>query len=109
MFNQIVGAEQNARLGTADAAAIYKTQAIAQSGNQPRELRVLERVEGLSGGIGELATRLEMFIARLQNAPTTDETKNAAMPPQGLADNITMAEQRLRYCLELIAKINGAF
>lgn len=74
----------------------------------PRELRILERLEGMSGSIQELEAFLSVFSSRLtgQILPTS----NAERPPSaGIFDSIGRVEEGLRNCRELVRKLDDTF
>lgn len=89
------------------ANTVYNHQA-TPTATAARELRIIERMNGVSSGVEELADRLESFIARLSCEGLSAQNK-ADQPPAGIVDLISRAENNLRRCFDLIGKLNDAF
>lgn len=80
----------------------------ASSLNQPKELGVLQRVDGMRSGLQELRARLERFFDRIdgnagQKAAT--DTDVSASLTGALSD----AESELRICLQLADTLHDRF
>jgi len=75
--------------------------------DKPRELGFIQRMEGLTHGLGELQERLETFTGRLAGGLKGDTC--AAPAPAGLDAILQCQETRLRECMALVAKLNEAF
>jgi hypothetical protein len=81
----------------------------ATAAGAPRELGVLERVAGISGGLGELHEKLRHFGSRLAGDPPQNEAGGGAPIAAGIAGTLSMAEGRLRDCHQIIDALHKAF
>lgn len=79
----------------------------ALGANQPKELGVLQRVEGLRSGLSQFKGRLIAFQDRLQG--TGDQSVKESMPAAGIYGNLSEAENDLRTCMSILSAIDGAF
>jgi hypothetical protein len=80
----------------------------AIAGNMPRELGIIDRVQGLNGGISELYGRLSSLIERVDGS----DTGGVVMPAStklapGLTNVLSEAEANLRGCMELLGQLNA--
>lgn len=82
--------------------------AMADAAAQPREIGIIDRVNGLAGGTTELADRIQFFVSRIHNLPPTADPKKDT-PPLGLSATIAEAESQLRRCFEMLNALNDAF
>lgn len=74
----------------------------------PKEIGILDRVNGLSGGLYHLRLRLEGFGEKIHNKPQKGE-EPAVSPPLGIRDVLQNAEVELRSCLNLIDDLHSQF
>jgi len=81
--------------------------AVPQVTAAPRELRVLERVEGIRGGLAELVSRIESFHDRLSGSGSDAAAKTPIS--SGLLGMISDAEESLRRAHTLIESLHGSF
>jgi hypothetical protein len=95
-----------AQAQSAQASAMYQNAANAHA---PRELRVLERIDGIRSGLLEINGRLSGFLSRLNNAPPAPGSASDATPPIGLIGMIEQSEQAIRENIDLLIKLNDAF
>lgn len=82
--------------------------AIAGAGNTPREIGIIDRVQGINGRLSELYGCLSSLIERVDGSGSTGGGVPAAnKPAPGLSNVLTDAEANLRGCLELINQLNA--
>lgn len=85
----------------------YAVQAGISQLNQPKELGVLQRVDGMRSGLQELRARLERFFDRIDgNARDAKEQSPSAASLTGI---IADAESELRICLQMADSLNDRF
>ncbi|HMF68658.1 MAG TPA: hypothetical protein VK602_13750 [Phyllobacterium sp.] len=76
--------------------------------NQPKELGVIQRVEGLRIGLNELNSKLDAFHDRLHGSASVGE--NEPRPDVvGIYDNLSEAESLLRHCIGRISDLDNKF
>lgn len=88
----------NATMGQAIGA--YAQQASAQA--VPKELGLLQRMEGVAGGVDEIHRRLRELCARVAGVPSGEQ--GAPSQPVGMPATLSFCEERIR---ETIALLNG--
>lgn len=76
--------------------------------NAPKELGLMQRVEGLRCGLQELRERLEGFGGRIAGHDTAKSPTGSA-PIGGLPGNLLVAEENLRECMALLSQLSEAF
>jgi hypothetical protein len=79
------------------------------AGNAPKELGLMQRVEGLRCGLQELRERLEGFGGRIAGHDTQKSPSNGGAPIGGMPANLSVAEENLRECMALLSQLNEAF
>lgn len=83
------------------------TTAYPPGASAPKEIGILQRVDGVRSGLEELAGRLEGFVGRLGGGISGNV---AATPsPPGLVTSLSDAEGHLRRCFEIIGQLDNAF
>lgn len=75
----------------------------------PKELGVLQRVEGLRGGLSELQGRLEAFHSRIGGTPPATMPGGGSAAPSSLGAQLSVIEEHLRVCMRMLEEINGVF
>lgn len=75
--------------------------------HHPKELGIIQRIDGLDSGLSELKAWLENLLARVNGDPTAGEC--GMDRPSGIPAALSSAEGRLRDCLNLSAKLNDLF
>lgn len=97
----------NSPMVTGSGMAQAQVQPNTAYQNQPKELGLIQRVEGLRSGLDEIHSRLKGLGDRLSgmggNANTSDPT------PCGLPGNLSCAETRIREILTLIDMFDRSF
>ncbi len=84
--------------------ANYKNAAQA---NQPRELRIMERIDGINQSVDQLAAFLEAFTGRVTGSLQGDNTDRP--PSAGILDSIGRIEEGLRRAHALVRDLDNAF
>lgn len=74
----------------------------------PKEIGVLQRVDGLLVGLSELKGRLQAFDARLAGNGL-DASSASQTLPVGLLSTLSDAEGTLRDCLAMVGSLNDRF
>ncbi len=82
--------------------------AVGTMAGAPRELGVLERIDGISAGISDLHEKLRHFGGRLAGNPASNESAGSPIAP-GIAGTLSMAEGRLRDCHQIVDALHKAF
>jgi hypothetical protein len=78
--------------------------------NAPKELTILQRLDGLTGGLGELHGNLHNFMRRLGlDQPEAAEALGNAPAPHGIEMTLSFAEQHLRECMNALTRLNDRF
>lgn len=92
----------------AKASAFNQVGHGAANALAPKELGIIQRVDGINSGLKELRQRLEIFSDRLDatGRPGTDQTESCAI---GLNGTLTDAEGELRTCLHLVNTLHDRF
>lgn len=105
MNNQIKNAPNLGYMGGLGAIAGNMQGAIAGPSNMPREIGIIDRVQGINGGLFELYGRLSSLIERVDGVGSADVKP---IPfPSGLLSSLSDAEANLRGCMELINQLNA--
>jgi hypothetical protein len=81
-------------------------QGLAQNATAPRDLGIIERVQGLNSGLSELYVRLSSLIERVDGSGSAG-AKSSPLPAAGLSNVLTDAEGSLRGCMELLGQLNA--
>lgn len=89
------------------AGANQQVSTANYAANQPRELRVLERLEGISGSLQELEEFLSAFTRRLTGQDIPAQTERP--PSAGIFDSVGHIEEGLRNCREIVRGLDEAF
>lgn len=76
--------------------------------NQPKEIGICQRMEGVVSGLSEMQERLEVFLARVGGVSGPGKASGEPMP-NGLPTLLSCAETRLRECLRLMNGMSDAF
>jgi hypothetical protein len=76
------------------------------AGNMPREIGIIDRVQGLNGGISDLYGRLSSLIERVEGSGSAGAKANP-LPAPGLSNVLSDAEANLRGCMELVGQLNA--
>jgi hypothetical protein len=85
------------------SAGIGATNAIA-----PKELGILQRVDGMRSGLQELRSRLERFFDRIDaNAGNAQKGENSVAA--SLTGTLSDAENELRICLHMADSLHERF
>lgn len=106
MNNQIKNAPNLGYMGGLGVSAGNMQGAIAGPSNMPRKIGIIDRVQGINGGLSDLYGRLISLIERIEgNEPSG--TKLSPVPSVGLSGVLSDAESNLRGCLELINQLNA--
>lgn len=85
------------------------TNASASSAlNQPKEIGILQRADGLRTGLQSLRSRLESFGDRLEGNGG-DKAAGAAPMSSSLSGTFADAEGELRLCLQMVDSLNDKF
>lgn len=83
-------------------------QSAANNLTQPKELGVLQRVDGMRSGLQELRARLERFFDRIDG--NAGEKANGIAPVSvSLGGTLSDAELELRTCLHLADTLHDRF
>jgi hypothetical protein len=82
--------------------------AVGTMAGAPRELGVLERVDGISAGLSDLHEKLRHFGGRLAGDAPSNESAASPIAP-GIAGTLSMAEARLRDCHQIVDALHKAF
>lgn len=86
----------------------YAMQGAIAGASEPRKIGIIDRVQGINGGLSDLYGRLISLIDRVEgNEPFG--TKLSPVPSVGLSGVLSDAESNLRGCLELINQLNAKF
>lgn len=95
------------------AEASYRDQAREQmrvsTAPAPKEIGILQRIEGVNGGVSEIRMRLESFGARLRGEPEMSPNAQATTRAAGLTSAITDTENEIRACIGLLTQLSDAF
>lgn len=92
-----------------DNAKAYLGQLNQQMLGVPKELGILQRVEGLSSGLHELLDRLDGMSSRLQGVGSADANAKQPPPTSGIYGALNAAEDRLRAALAMASELNDRF
>lgn len=91
---------------------VLSNQQTAANGlTQPKELGVLQRVDGMRSGLQELRARLERFFDRIDENAGEGSVKGAGAAPiaASLSGTLMDAETELRTCLHLADTLHDRF
>lgn len=77
--------------------------------NVPKELGILQRLEGLNGGLCDLRSRLENFSSRLGFGHPPGAAGSSAPMPSGITTQIGSAEEQMRECIAILTRLNDLF
>lgn len=102
-----------AKMGTAGSPGsvlgnLQLQQSAANSLTQPKELGVLQRVDGMRSGLQELRARMERFFDRL-DGNAGEKAANGATSAASLSGTLSDAETELRTCLHLADTLHDRF
>lgn len=89
-------------------AALGNIQGLPGNSNMPKELGVLQRVDGMRSGLQELRARMERFFDRL-DGNAGQNAANQAPVSASLSGTLTDAESELRTCLHLADTLHDRF
>lgn len=84
-------------------------QAAANAMTKPKELGVLQRVDGMRGGLQDLRQRLENLFDRLDGNASDPKANGLAPVVASLSGTLGDAENELRTCLGLVGALNDRF
>lgn len=79
----------------------------AQAG-QPKEIGVMQRLDGIRSGVNEIEYQLRAFIASLHGTPPTAEATAAAHPP-GIIGSLSDTEASIRETMNMLKQLAEAF
>lgn len=86
--------------------AMYSSAAAQQNMSAPKELGIMQRVEGLRGGLDALSTKLDSLCARIAGHPSGKDQVGDPMPA-GLQAQLSLAEERLRAVHNMVDGLNN--
>jgi len=76
----------------------------------PKEIGLLQRVEGALTGVEEIRSRLEGLSARIHGEPMgLPDGPNAAKRQSGMPAALSQIEGEIRECLNLLARLSDQF
>jgi hypothetical protein len=76
---------------------------------QPKELGIIQRVQGLASGLGEVRERIRVFNERLGFEPPAPPMQPAPAMESGIPAQIMAAEEHLRECINALNRLNDLF
>lgn len=92
----------------AKAVGVQQGLAGAQQLNKPKELGILQRVDGMRGGLQDLRKHLENLFDRM-DGNAGEKAANANIVAASLSGTLSDAENELRICLGLVGTLNDRF
>jgi hypothetical protein len=90
------------------AASSYNQGLQQAAVNQPREIGILQRVDGLRSGLEGLRCQLADFIDRVSGSPSGGSNAQSTAPV-GIVNGLAEAEEHFRACLLFVAQLNDKF
>lgn len=76
--------------------------------NAPKEIGLLQRVEGVRGGLAEILERAANLECRISGTGPVP-AGNPAPIPNGLASSLADAENSIRAIMQALGRLNEAF
>lgn len=80
---------------------------IYQQHTAPKEIGLIQRIEGVRTGLDQVRHRLTILAERI--AGENSQEKNPEPMPSGIPGNLSMAEQRIREIFALLDGFEQAF
>lgn len=86
----------------------YQSHPVSTSAAAPKEIGVIQRLEGIRSGVNEIEYQLRAFIAALHgNSPTPEAT--AGVHPPGITGTLSGTEASIRETMGMLKQLADAF
>ena len=75
----------------------------------PKEIGLLQRIEGVESGLEDIRNRMENLVARIHGGPASLPGTNPANRQAGLPAALSRIEAEIRESLNLLTQLNDQF